>query len=439
MKKPKGLSREMKSLIEALKRAREAPPPNLTEAVKALPAVGSLPSPWEVWVLIGLIRFWLWLVQKARGKKGGVGRSGDGAEGIGPFDYSDHLNSLKAPEPPERRVLDLHPSVYTVRESAAGLRAAGALVSTKKRVWRGSLVQISPEVLCHEADFTAFCEAWADRSRRAWLAALVGDWPAVHDEARKAGDQELAALAAGRAEECRQARRPVIEHAGGTWPLTDLCGESGLGEALKGPPGERLTWHAFRFIIDRDDPAWCPDVLDFCRRVAPDGASPDRDHWLRSLHFLLSHGCGGEVLSSLPLAGERALGEAFLLALEHTPGQALALARRALRSRDSGDRHTVAAALALIDKPWSRQELLAVLEESNDQKQTEECRVALLKSAEKEAHKAVRAWEKRNPEPTGTPRSLKMAAHRSMKYELKHLEDRVRPLRGRVLPEPPTA
>ena len=61
-------------------------------------------------------------------------------------------------------------------------------------------------------------------------------------------------------------------------------------------------------------------------------------------------------------------------------------------------RLTAAAALALVDRPWSRRELRAVLDESDDPDATLECRAALRESRDPEARRAADAWEARHPE-----------------------------------------
>ena len=42
-------------LLHMLKRGVQKLPQNLFEAIRALPLVGTLPSPWTVWLLIALI------------------------------------------------------------------------------------------------------------------------------------------------------------------------------------------------------------------------------------------------------------------------------------------------------------------------------------------------------------------------------------------------
>src|SRR5207302_9773480 len=102
-------------------------------------------------------------------------------------------------------------------------------------------------------------------------------------------------------------------------------------------------------------------------------------------------------LAALPKAGGTEVGEAVLLALEHAPALALPLIRKGLLADIPINRSQVAAILALIAKPWSRQELLGALEASDDQSKTADARAALLESRDEEVQKAVLAWEERNP------------------------------------------
>src|SRR5262245_35780520 len=102
-----------------------------------------------------------------------------------------------------------------------------------------------------------------------------------------------------------------------------------------------------------------------CRSLASDparAAGTARRPRGRRERFLLKHGFrAGEMRRSLSQAGGSSIGEAALLAMEYDPGQALPLFRRALRSDVPANRGEAAAVLALVDRPWSRRELRAVL------------------------------------------------------------------------------
>ena len=97
-----------------------------------------------------------------------------------------------------------------------------------------------------------------------------------------------------------------------------------------------------------------------------------------------------------------------------------------------------AATLALIDRPWSRRELLAVLGESDDPAMTADCRSALLECHDAEAREAVLTWERQNPhEPeAGTWITLGEAMLRNqaqwVRWQMETLHDRVMMVRDRV-------
>jgi hypothetical protein len=492
-------------------------PADLAVAVQTLPQVGELPPPWETWTLFGLVRHrerQLWVADVVRIRLGGspldlsrlgalghpaVPQSGpvpglpawqyyfhgkgcclthrvtgeqidvdffeDSAEYFDLGFYEKHLKSLRSPEPPERRLLDLHPSVQPIRLAAEGLLAAGMLAPLPGR--EGYPFRLSEAVLRHEGEITAFCERWADPASRLWLAALIGDWPAAHEEALRAGDTALATLSGERAEQCRELRRQRLLRdlrqerlaSAALLGLADLGGKglaSVLSEALVGVPSG-LTSTALEVIERLDDPAWCAEVNALFRRVEPGGPAPQPHLWMASLKFLLRHGHPrGALLATLPQAAGYEMAEACLLALEHAPELALPLCRRALRSGVPANRCTVAATLALIDRPWSRRELIAALEESDDQEQTADCRAALLECHDAEAHRAVRIWEERNPHEPEAGTFLEIGDRKfgpfvsmgemmlrnraqHIRYEMEKLHDRVMRLRDRVSTEPPPA
>jgi len=161
--------------------------------------------------------------------------------------------------------------------------------------------------------------------------------------------------------------------------------------------------------------------------------------WIRCVEFLLRHRHhSDEIREALSLAGGTEIGAAALLALEYTAGSAVSLFQRALRSPIPVNRNAAAAALALIDQPWSRQELLAVLCESDDQVATCECRAALRECHDPEAHRAVREWEEKNPHAPEPARFITMRemtlrhGPQWMQYEMEKLHDRVMRVRHQL-------
>ena len=174
------------------------------------------------------------------------------------------------------------------------------------------------------------------------------------------------------------------------------------------------------------------------RRVNPNGPIPEPHIWYECARFLLRHGHSSNIERKLRTIESQSLGDAAILALEHFPDAAVEIFRKALRSRIPCNRITAAAALAIIDQPWSRAELTAVLNECDDQVMTAECRSALLHAHSEGCHHLVRRWEKQNPhEPeqgewvTMEEMSLRQSDDR-MSWELQELHDRLMPLRETV-------
>jgi hypothetical protein len=113
--------------------------------------------------------------------------------------------------------------------------------------------------------------------------------------------------------------------------------------------------------------------------------------------YLARHGYSTTAVIHRLASVEPLLDEAAFLALDYSPAEGLDLVRRALRSRSEDVRDNVAAALAVVDRPWSRRELFAVLEDSDDHELTRSARAALLKNLEPEVRRGAEAWAKTHP------------------------------------------
>jgi hypothetical protein len=504
------------ALLAAFTRAGEPDPTDLVASIRDLPGPGTLPSPWETWTLIGLVRhrerqFWVADIIKTRlrgapsdlaaigalGHPEGVPQSGpvpgmpeweyyfhgrgccvshkvegdaidvdfwdESAEYFDTFFYKNYLESLRRPEPPEQRLRELHPAARTVTIAIADLLAAGALVPFPDHDTHP--YRLADEVLASADAIAAFCTAWTRPERRAWLAALIGEWPAAHEAA--AGQADLTAVTTPRAELCRELRRQRLRRdlgeqyraADALQALADL-GAADLGQyledVLRGPPGGAIS-AALDIIGGQNDPRWCPHVYTLFSRVHPAGQLPEPHIWITSLKLLLHHGYRtAELLAALPQAGGTEVGEAVLLALERAPVLALPLIRKGLRADIPINRSQVAAILALIARPWSLRELLAALAASGDQERTADARAALLESGDEEAQKAVLAWEERNPHKNEVGTYLEVRGRRLgpfytfgelslknraswIRYEMDKLHDRVMQIRDVIPPEPPKA
>jgi hypothetical protein len=472
-------------LWRALQKAHREPPADLTTAIRALPDVGQLPPPWATWTLISLVghrdqqQWFFSLVYNTPG--GGAQNLPDSGlvPGVPEWEYCFHgigcrvthrvtgetldfdfheptgdyidvysfilsLRSLRNPEPPEARLIALHPSYDPVRLAVLDLLEAGML--TPLAGPNPNPFRVAEVALNHEGDIQAFCVKWERPDLRIWLAALVGDWLAAHELAIGEGDQGLIDLTAGRAAACLALRRRALWAHGGdedrrvaVLTATDDIDAQGRGDhlvrALEGPIGGG-TSQAVLIIQERDDPAWCPAIYRLFCRLDPARDTLEPRLRVECQRFLLRHGHrGDELRGALDEAGEFALGGAALLALEYDLGRARHLLSRALRSSIPMDRAQVAAALALFDRPWSRRELLAAIGESEDQVATAECRAALLECHDEEARAAVRDWERANPfEPEPGPwlsrgRMALQYATDSIRYWMEQLHELVMKVR----------
>lgn len=500
-----------KALLRALQRVGDGPGIDLGAALRNLPEVGELPSPWETWTLVGLVRhrrrqLWVadiinhrlgaslldlarrgslghpperpqqgpvpglpeWeyyfhgrgccLTHKVTGESIDVDFFDDSAEYFDVFFYGTYLKSLRAPDPVERRLLDLHASVDAVRIAVQDLGKSGLLQPLPGR--EAHPYRLSEWVLQYEEIIDDCCRRWEDPNQKVWLAALIGDWPAVHELARGSELSDLEPLSGGRSQRCRELRRQRLvlalneDHlaSAALHGLADLGPDAAdpvLKVVLQGPIAGGI-YTALQIVEERDDPAWCVLVYGLFRRLRLDGEYPQAHQWLTCLRFLLRHRFRTERLVP-ELSKATGYGEACLLALEHAPDLALPLFRSSLRSPIPASRCTAAAILSLIDQPWCRDELMSVLRDSRDQDLTADSRAALLESRDTDAHRVAREWEVENPHEPEAPSYLEidgkphgpfysMREHmlrgrqQWLRHEMQTLHDRVLPLRDRVPP-----
>ena len=307
-------------LLEGYKLAQNGPPGDLAKAVRSLPRVGRLPSPWETRALSVLLEYRL-----HKAMEGGelcthwrdfvdfigLGRQGPGCSAavsswaaIEPsLDYrlsddfppiepgfyygltDDFIGSsldleltddfLPANESYQGRFN--HPAMGMFTVTALDLMEAGVLVAgwfDPPDYWAFA---IADEVLEHEAVITAFFEGAEDPGVKVWRHACVGDWIAANVAALAKGNATLRKLTGERAEQCREDRLDRIHlqmvRDGAVTPrvlkaLDDLdpaYAAPHLAEALKvDHPAVRT---ALKIVAARDDPAWCPAVRQLFRSL----------------------------------------------------------------------------------------------------------------------------------------------------------------------------
>ncbi len=444
---------QLTNLLDALSQAAHFDPSDALSLLPTYPKVGDLPSPWETWTLIGLVRhrrrqLWVqhvvdtqlgsdsariggmgllghpdhiepsgtvpgmpeWeyyfhgcgccLSHKVTGESIDVDFHGSSAEYFDFFFYQNYLESLRHPEPPEQRLLALHRNLRPISLVKHRLVSLGALSLLQEG--QSGPSKIADSILEHEELLDAFCDRWESPERRLGLAALVGDWLAADELSQ--GQPELQRITRPRAEQCRSIRRQQLEQATGYEAADALLALSELGNAdksliaaLRSPPSGRIS-SALEIIQQQDDAKWCPHVYALFRRVSPDHPIPEPSIWMKSLKFLLTHNYQKQaLLSALEKCDGTVMGEGVLLALENAPDKVLPLVRKGLLHQIPICRTEVAAILATINQPWSRGELLRALEISDEQEMTADVRAALLETGNHEAEKAVLAWETKNP------------------------------------------
>jgi hypothetical protein len=437
------MDRTFRALFRTLREARLRTPDDLGAALAALPPVHALPLPWETWALFALAgyrrrKLWAHALLESRlaphwGRRGGTppleeatargfvpglpeweydldGEDTDlahrvtgehihldlvnGPEVMRRSGFAQYLLHRRRPGEADRRLLEFYPHRQPLWMVFDDLVDAGVL-----RRFDETDVELCDAVREHAGAIAAFCSAWREPAARLWLAALVNDWPAARAAARARADPALVALTGPRARRCRRRRladlRGRVEHSGLSDELLYALADAGADDlpryvrhALARRGGGATA--ALRLVAD--DPAFIPEV------AALFGLSLERDGPLDYLRvdcaaYLARHGHHPRrVIERLAASHGRDSAQAVLLALEHDPGLAPPLLRRALRSGDAHHRLTAAAALALIDRPWSRRELIAALEAAHDPGMTAECRAALRESRDPAARRAAAAW-----------------------------------------------
>lgn len=379
------------------------------------------------------------LTHRTTGESIDVDFQDSSADWFDQFFLTNYLESLKAPSFVEKRVIALHPSFNAVRLTMDDLLEKGLLEQHEYPSTVRLKFDHEPIVkLINEIE-----QEWDRQEKQLMVAAAMGDWfhldQLVPEGHRTQVKDSLSAC-------CEQRTTHLIDHfrsgsnqADALDALHDLDSPalpSVLREALIGKPSHTI-YSALLVIGKLDDPMWCDDLESLLKRVNPNGENTEPYVWHSCAYFLLRHGRASNIKAQLQRTTSSCLGDASILTLEYFPDIAIETFRRSLRSEVPCNRITSAAALAIIDQPWSRKELLAVIAESDDHMMTTECRSALLTTHSEESHRKVVEWEKQNPREPEQGEFITMnemvlrQSDGTIHWEMEKLHDRVMKLRNR--------
>ena len=320
---------------------------------------------------------------------------------------------------PEGRLLRLHPGFWRMvrmatYQTVTELHDAGLL---KAGQWGGihRHEDDDPDYyrLTKAADVqtdlvTKFCERWATPEHRVWLSCLVGDWLSACELVRDSGDDDLLGVIEPRAKavfehqiaEAKTRAREISfsRHLALLQTVFPDRVPQFLSDRLHGDSSTACD--TLDYLKHQGDSSWCPEIFRVLKQVCPKGKQPDSRLAFRCARFVAQHEFQSKaaVQTVLPLVKDGYRRDLILLTLQHAADLVPPLIRRALRSpsRSLFDIHLWAVVvLAVVDRAWSRRELVSLLEEGTDTNQQVYCVLALKNSADPEARKVAATWRSR--------------------------------------------
>lgn len=348
--------------------------------------------------------------------------------------YEQYLKSLKSAQFPEQRLIQLHSSFDSLKFTEEELcRSVAFEQHTERNVYKLSaqIIQCIPRI-------EAFCARLTESEFRKSIAIPVGDWLLARD-----------LLAVDVAE---QARRCEVERIRAAELLLEFPEKRTLAlavihdvsaqdardcivESLERPT-DRAVGYALELINESGDSSWCPFVFNLFQKTNPHSGM-DPDIWTACATFLLEQGCETEAtIGRFQEIYGFGSTDAALLAMRYAPQHALTLFRDALRSSVPINRIQASAMLAIIDQPWSRKELKAILSDFDDQEMTLYARAALLAGMHEEDHAFVTEWESVNPYEPETGKYISIREHSirakdsTITWYMQKFHDQLWPLRN---------
>jgi hypothetical protein len=321
---------------------------------------------------------------------------GDGGLTIDTFFYANRILGLKRPALPETRLRALLPTANAMKQAISVLLTSGVLAPGPSQ---NTFRLTAPfQDLVHEASEAEFDQAH-------WCAHL-GDFEALPGHARAAEARSArAAWFRGMLDDPKTAITGVEVLEGVLEPgeFLAVC-----TRVIDGPLGPAVGTAIKQLDKHLDWPA-CDAVVRLLGRMVP-----GRDHpfsMCAAAGYLLRRNIESTRTIKAMLAfakvpkvtgynGNPMLGEFTLVALEFAPKHGLELVRASLRSSTPIVRQTVAAALAGLNRPWCRQELVSALPSHSSAGAAPEILAAVMLCGDAEALKFAEQWLKLHPEPS---------------------------------------
>lgn len=324
---------------------------------------------------------------------------------IDPYFFTRRLFSLRHPPMPESRLLALLPTDPLIVHTIEELRTMGLLGHPHSR----HVFRLTPTLECLVRGTGPEVETPEQAVR--W-ASFLGDFEWLQDALQPGGEAYHAKAMA-----VRRCRREWLEELLGheqTAPvaLRPLVGLMTPQEFLdtcariiEGPVGH-ATGETIRHLDMNPQIPLCPAVRHLVDRMDASHDHPFAMHAAAS--YLLKRNVDVDHVVSVMVMfarvdkvegfiGNPFVGDFALLALEFAPQHAGELVRRALRSPVPAARMTVAAVLALVDKPWSRRVLLECLDQHTTRVEAVEILAALRRSRAVESRQAAQRWSQAHP------------------------------------------
>jgi hypothetical protein len=271
--------------------SRPKVPKDLKSAIRKLPEVGTIPSPWGTWTLIDLLQHrerQIWareIISKTRPdllERGGWETKEGCIPGLQEWDVAEvdsefcfititHRETREAltltldsedrvPEyfftfdllasweslhmrPGRARLLQLHPTPGTIQVAIDELRTFDLVQEIDLDRSAGHVgYRLTAAALEHAAAIDEFVVAWEDEDAfRFWMATVVGDWVYAAPAALPSWDSELVEMTKALADRCRAHRlMEANEYLSEGDCTTRRAALFDLGEDL--PPGIRGPW-----------------------------------------------------------------------------------------------------------------------------------------------------------------------------------------------------